>query len=710
MLSILLTMLACQSNLDTTSDQLGENWELEFGRAEFVESSIPTVTVFANLSEIQVGDLVITEVMHTPQQTPYDSYGEWIELYNTSDVSIDLNGLELSSSNDSGVTFSNSFVVQSGEYVLLGTRSTLNGGLTFDGLYSAGSIRLGINDDLSIGYDGVTFDTISWHRYLDAVTDGRSFSLDGDDLDATINDSEYRWYAGQTTYGEGDYGTPGSANLSVYMGNELATGDLVITEIMHNPTMVWDSRGEWFEVQNRTDGIVQLYGLSLSSDGDIGFTADTNSWLPIDDFAVFAPRADDTENGGVTVDEVYYFSDFWLGQTDSITLSSNQGIVDTVSYDRWTWGQYDGVSINLSPVATDATDNDTAQFWCEATNTYGDGDLGTPGLPNRDCPNIDYDGDGYTIEEGDCNDESEYALPIGGIEVCDDIDNDCDGFIDDDDDSVLYGESDSWYLDIDGDGYGGLYSVPIIQCDTPIGGMNNAYVDNYDDCDDLDPNSTTTLVDEDCDGVLNDPGVHLFILTGQSNMANIDPMDTFIPTLESTLEENSFEVIQYAMGGRSIGYWDQDFPYPEDLVTSPGVMMPVLFRRAELALGERPLRRATLVWMQGEADAQQSYSNIYEDCFDRVLLDFQTELGLDTMDIVVGRISDSDNPSDEWNNMRALLENIGNRDGAAWVSTDDLNNYVDPQTGTIQNTLHYTEEGYLTLGERFANAALSLLE
>ena len=57
----------------------------------------------------------------------------------------------------------------------------------------------------------------------------------------------------------------------------------------------------------------------------------------------------------------------------------------------------------------------------------------------------------------------------------------------------------------------------------------------------------------------------------------------------------------------------------------------------------------------------------------------------------------------------AHFRNIGDRDGAAWVSTDDLANYVDPQTGTIQNTLHYTEEGYLTLGECLPTA-LSLLE
>lgn len=110
-MSIVSLLFACQSSVTTPLPEVGEVCEMEMGRAEFVEPSNPVITVFANLSEIQTGDLVITEVMHTPQQTPYDSYGEWIEIYNASEVAVDLNGLELSSSNDAGLTFSNSLVV-----------------------------------------------------------------------------------------------------------------------------------------------------------------------------------------------------------------------------------------------------------------------------------------------------------------------------------------------------------------------------------------------------------------------------------------------------------------------------------------------------------------------------------------------------------------------------------------------------------------------
>ena len=44
---------------------------------------------------------------------------------------------------------------------------------------------------------------------------------------------------------------------------------------------------------------------------------------------------------------------------------------------------------------------------------------------------LDLDGDGYSVEEGDCEDSDAGIFP-GQIDVCDDVDNDCDGIIDED--------------------------------------------------------------------------------------------------------------------------------------------------------------------------------------------------------------------------------------------------------------------------------------
>jgi hypothetical protein len=46
----------------------------------------------------------------------------------------------------------------------------------------------------------------------------------------------------------------------------------------------------------------------------------------------------------------------------------------------------------------------------------------------------------------------------------------------------------------------------------------------------------------------------------------------------------------------------------------------------------------------------------------------------------------------------------------SWVNTDDLNDGVNRKGKKIQNDLHYSAEGYKTLGKRFAESALKLIK
>ena len=71
-----------------------------------------------------------------------------------------------------------------------------------------------------------------------------------------------------------------------------------------------------------------------------------------------------------------------------------------------------------------------------------------------------------------------FSHPPNATEVCDSIDNDCDGAIDDNDGSVT-GQS-TFYRDADGDGYG--TSSTTTQSCASVGG----YVSNASDCDDGD--------------------------------------------------------------------------------------------------------------------------------------------------------------------------------------------------------------------------------
>jgi large repetitive protein len=78
---------------------------------------------------------------------------------------------------------------------------------------------------------------------------------------------------------------------------------------------------------------------------------------------------------------------------------------------------------------------------------------------------------GLSIIEGDC-DDTDSELSPDSAEICDGIDNNCSGEIDE-------GVATSWYPDADEDGYGDELNA-VEACDAPEG-----YIDRGGDCDDL---------------------------------------------------------------------------------------------------------------------------------------------------------------------------------------------------------------------------------
>ncbi len=80
----------------------------------------------------------------------------------------------------------------------------------------------------------------------------------------------------------------------------------------------------------------------------------------------------------------------------------------------------------------------------------------------------------------DCDDGNP-DVNSAAVEVCDGLDNDCDGLRDDQDPSVDLATATTWYPDADSDGFGDPLS-PTLVCNPPVG-----FVENGDDCDDNDP-------------------------------------------------------------------------------------------------------------------------------------------------------------------------------------------------------------------------------
>ncbi len=99
---------------------------------------------------------------------------------------------------------------------------------------------------------------------------------------------------------------------------------------------------------------------------------------------------------------------------------------------------------------------------------------------------MDSDGDGY-YENEDC-DDLDASINPGAQEVCDGVDQDCDGVIDDNPSDPTI-----WYIDADADGYGST-EIAEVSCTAPRGSAGNS-----EDCDDGN-NLIHPYADEYCDG------------------------------------------------------------------------------------------------------------------------------------------------------------------------------------------------------------------
>lgn len=117
----------------------------------------------------------------------------------------------------------------------------------------------------------------------------------------------------------------------------------------------------------------------------------------------------------------------------------------------------------------------------------------------RDYFYKDEDGDGYYSYE-DCDDKNPLLYPGIAVEVCDGIDNDCDGTADDG--LAFY----TYYRDNDGDGFG-TETNSVRDC---VAAPPTGYVTNDQDCDDNNPLAYVGApeicdnTDNDCDGLTDE--------------------------------------------------------------------------------------------------------------------------------------------------------------------------------------------------------------
>ena len=186
---------------------------------------------------------------------------------------------------------------------------------------------------------------------------------------------------------------------------------------------------------------------------------------------------------------------------------------------------------------------------------------------------------------------------------------------------------------------------------------------------------------------------HLFLLSGQSNMKNLDPDISFTPTVRKAFPNDNVIVTKVALGGRPIARW-----------VPRGGLYTRLLDQARKDLGGRRASTVTFVWMQGERDHQEdATTQSYRANLETLYRQLQEDLKRTDINWVIGRLSDARLDRTNWNTIRKIQVEVADKHPrAAWVNTDDLNG--------SENGVHCPPEGYREMGLRFAEKAIKLIE
>ncbi len=153
--------------------------------------------------------IVISEVMPNPASVS-DSYGEWFELYNSGDTTINLsNWLIKSGENEEHIiSVDVSLFIDPDQYLVFGKNDniSINGGLVIDYQYSNISFSNNNDELLIINQNGEIVDEV---HYTNDWPFGSGIAMEIHDPESD-NRISSNWFSSTLTYGNGDNGSPGT--------------------------------------------------------------------------------------------------------------------------------------------------------------------------------------------------------------------------------------------------------------------------------------------------------------------------------------------------------------------------------------------------------------------------------------------------------------------------------------------------------------------
>jgi len=401
------------------------------------------------------GQLVISEVMANAKLTDA-TLGEWFEL-SVVDGEFDLNCLQYGANTskfladpskpDLSIEAAECITVSAGDIKLFAEQVTAPGvDFPVDFALVDSPSDSNPSPGIYVALGGQILDEFHYTK----TTDGASWSLDPERLDAVDNDDIANWCVATTPFAEGDFGTPGAPNPACMnppaMGTCLEGGvlrpidyaapnELLVTEVFTDPMLGDSAQAEWIELFAGAD--FDLNGLTFGKtlEAPYATVADADC-LPIaaGSLVLIAKNADPLLNGGIPTPD-------WVSSKISLTNDGstlvvgvdNQQTSERVALDAIGWGNTtDGKAqqfpIELIPAAgaIDATVNDDQTLWCPAKEPFGLGDLGTPRADNGSCGGV---GPGDQCTDPDTMLPRDIKHPVAGDLIITEVHPDPDALI-----------------------------------------------------------------------------------------------------------------------------------------------------------------------------------------------------------------------------------------------------------------------------------------
>ena len=152
-------------------------------------------------------------------------------------------------------------------------------------------------------------------------------------------------------------------------GDNVGCAEIIINEIMNNPEIVIDSKGEWFELYNNEENPISLRDWKIT-DGhttpEDEFFIDEDLIIPPKGYIVLGNNADFSTNGGINIDYEYSNIDFSLfNGPDEILLQSQKTGGRWTIRDSVSWADND---YNQSGFSQSLINAENFQEYCSLNN------------------------------------------------------------------------------------------------------------------------------------------------------------------------------------------------------------------------------------------------------------------------------------------------------------------------------------------------------